>query len=257
MSSPSPVILIPPSEGKRSGGGASAAGMEVGAFAVLGDAREVVRDAVRRVIRRRAAAEALLGVRGAHLERALAEWAALDDAPTLPAAHRYSGVVWGALGVDDMSSAVRQRLMARVVVPSGLWGLVAAGDPIPAYRLKMGARLPRLGQMSAYWRPVISEALAARAGHGAVIDLLPREHSAAIDWTVLRPGRRVRVDVVEDDPGGRRAVGHAGKSLKGALARAMLVENACTAADISGLVVSGLGPGNIEEDGAVLFRKNA
>ena len=35
-------------------------------------------------------------------------------------------------------------LLARVVVPSGLWGLVAASDPVPAYRLKMATRVPPL-----------------------------------------------------------------------------------------------------------------
>lgn len=57
---------------------------------------------------------------------------------------------------------------ARVLVPSGLWGLVAATDPIPAHRLTMGARVPSI------------------------------------------------------DAGALRAVGHAGKSLKGLLARAIL-----------------------------------
>jgi len=253
-----PVILLPPSEGKAVGGGAPAAEFAAGRFGVaLGDARREVRDAVRRVLGDDAAASALLGVRGAHLERALDEWRCLDDAPTLPVVERYSGVVWGAIGIDDLPAAARRRLMTRVLVPSGLWGLVAADDRIPAYRLKMGARVPPLGLLAAWWRPLVTQALVARAGRGAVIDLLPQEHAAAIDGSALRPGAHVRVDIVDDGPAGRRSVGHAGKSLKGALARAILLNDARTAADVAALGVPGLGPGRVEHDGAaVVFTRS-
>ena len=220
----------------------------------LGIARREVRDAVRRSLRGTSAAGKMLGVSGAHLQRALDEWRDLDDAPTMRAALRYSGVVWGALAVDDMPAAARRRLMARVVVPSGLWGLVGADDVIPAYRLKMGARVPPLGLLSTWWRPLVTEALVARAGRGAVIDLLPQEHAAAIDASALRPGAHVRVDIVDDGPAGRRSVGHAGKSLKGALARAIVMDDARTAADVAALRVQGLGPGRVEDDVVVFTR---
>jgi len=252
-----PVILLPPSEGKAIGGRAPAAEWAGGRFgAALGDARIEVRDAVRRVLRKESAAGALLGVRGAHLERALDEWRSLDDAPTLPVVARYSGVVWGAIGIDDLPAPARRRLMTRVVVPSGLWGLVAADDRIPAYRLKMGARVPPLGLLAAWWRPLVTASLVARAGRGTVIDLLPQEHAAAIDVSALRLGAHVRVDIVDDGPAGRRSVGHAGKSLKGALARAIVLYDARSAADVAALRVEGLGPGRVEHDGsAVVFTR--
>lgn len=230
--------------------------MDTGAFGELAHDRVRVRDAVRAMLRSRAAAEKLLGVRGAHLERALAEWAALGAAPTLPAAYRYSGVVWGAVGVNDMPAAARRRLMARVLVPSGLWGVVSAADPIPAYRLKMGARVVPIGLLSAFWQPRVSPLIAARARRGTIIDLLPVEHAAALDLAEFRTGARVRVDIVDDAPGGRRSVGHAGKSLKGALARAIVIEDARTAADVADLRVDGLGPGRLEDDGStVVFQR--
>lgn len=159
------------------------------------------------------------------------------------ACHRYSGVVWGALGVAHMPPAVRRRMLSRVVVPSGLWGLVAAGDSIPGYRLKMGARVAPMGLLAAFWRPRISPLLAARARRGIVIDLLPAEHAAALDLMEFRPNAWVRVEIVDEGPGGRRSVGHAGKSLKGLLARAILDQDARTATDIADLRVPGLAPG--------------
>jgi len=234
------------------------AAIDTGAFPELADDRARVRDAVRAVLRSRVAAEKLLGVRGAHLDRALAEWDGLDTAPTLPAAYRYSGVVWGAVGVDDMPAAARRRLMARVLVPSGLWGVVSAADPIPAYRLKMGARVAPIGLLSAFWKPRVSLVVAARARRGAVIDLLPIEHAAAFDFAHFRPGARVRVDIVDDTPDGQRSVGHSGKSLKGALARAIVIEDARTSADVADLRVEGLGPGRLQDDGSiVVFRRRA
>ena len=50
----------------------------------------------------------------------------------------------------------------------------------------------------------------------------------------------MRVEIVDDGPAGRRAVGHAGKSLKGLLARAVMVEDARTADDVADLRVDGL-----------------
>lgn len=240
MALPAPVLLLPPSEGKAPGGAGEPVDWAHGAFGHLAALRLQVRDAVRGAVRRRADAQALLGVTGPHLDRALEEWRDIDRAPTLPAAARYSGVVWGALDVPGMPAPARRRAMGRIVVPSGLWGLVGAADPIPAYRLKMGARVEPLGRLSAWWQPTVTAALAARARRGVVMDLLPNEHAAAIDVAVLRPGSVVRVEIVDDGPAGRRAVGHAGKALKGLLARAVLEEDARTAADVADLRVAGL-----------------
>ncbi len=240
VAAPTPVILLPPSEGKTEGGDGPPMDWGSGRFGSLHEQRLAVRDGALRALRRTADAGKLLGVKGAHLDRALAEWRDIDASPTMPAAHRYSGVVWGGLDLASLPPASRRRAMSRIVVPSGLWGLVAADDAIPAYRLKMGARVGRLGLLSSWWRPAVSAALATRAGRGAVIDLLPQEHAAAIDATVLRPGALVRVDIVDDGPDGRRSVGHAGKQIKGCLARAIVHADARTADDIAALDVDGL-----------------
>ena len=239
MAPATPVLLLPPSEGKAPGGHGPPVDWGGGAFGRLATERIAVRDAVRRALRAGGGPK-LLGVSGAHLDRALDEWRDIDTAPTAPAAARYSGVVWGALDLASLPAAARRRGMPRSGVPSGRWGLVGAADPIPAYRLKMGARVGALGRLSAWWQPAVTQALATRARRGAVMDLLPHEHAAAIDVAALRPDSVVRVEIVDDGPAGRRAVGHAGKSLKGLLARAVLAEDARTAADVADLRVDGL-----------------
>jgi uncharacterized protein len=254
------VILLPPSEGKASGGHGPPWARARTSFPELAADRAAVRDAVRATLGDGdAAASRLLGVRGDHLRRAQAEWEALDDAPTTPASARYAGVVWGALDPEGLSPAARRRLRARVLIPSGLWGVSAAGDQIPAYRLRMGARVRPLGALAAYWRPRITPLVAARAAGGWVIDLLPAEHAAALDTGALA-GRTVRVEIVEDGPGGRRAVGHGGKAVKGRLARALLEADARGPEGLERLEVAGLilddsvrgGPG---EPARVVFRR--
>lgn len=239
--SPSP-ILLPPSEGKTEGGRRVTA--RDGVFGDLAQQRFTVREAVRSAIAAdSAAAQKLLGVRGANLERALSEWASLEAAPCLPAAERYSGVVWSALAPDSLNAEARRRLNRRVLIASGLWGLVAATDPLPAYRLKMGARVPPVGALAAFWRPHITPLIAARAGRGWVIDLLPDEHAAAIDFADLGAARHLRVEILDR---AARAIGHAGKSLKGRLARAIIEADARTPEAVGALEVDGLGPGAVE-----------
>lgn len=254
-----PVILLPPSEGKAEGGDGPRWRRASRAFGQLDRQRRAVRDAVRdAVMQDEAAAARLLGARGASLTRALAYWGALDTAPTRPAALRYTGVVWRALDPAGLTPAVRRRLDERVLVPSGLWGLSAATDGIPAYRLPMGARVPPLGGLAAYWRPHLAPLIAARAGAGWIIDLLPAGYAAALDAVVLGGGRHVRVRLVERD--GARAIGHAGKELKGLLARAILAADARDPAALAELEVPGLTRGVVTparggEPAAVTFAR--
>ncbi len=258
VAAPTPVLLIPPSEGKAEGGDGPPVDWAGGVFGALAAQRRAVRDAVIAALGT-GAPEKLLGVRGAHLDRALQEWGAIDSAPTARAVDRYAGVVWGGLDLPTLPSPARRRALGRIVVPSGLWGLVAATDGIPPYRLKMGARLAGLGQLATWWRPEVSRALAVRAGRGCVIDLLPQEHRQAIDPSALRPGSMVRVEIVEDGPAGRRSVGHAGKAIKGALARAILEQDARTAPEIASLDAPGLSLAAVEQGDIVVvtFRRHA
>jgi cytoplasmic iron level regulating protein YaaA (DUF328/UPF0246 family) len=165
--------------------------------------------------------EAVLGVRGELLERALAATARLVEgsAPVLPAWRRYSGVVWGGLEPATLRPGDRRR----VLVPSGLYGLTSAADPVADYRLKFLVPLGRLGRLSTFWRPALTAAVTTRARGRVVVDLLPAEHAHALDLDALAATNRVvRVRFVDADGG--RAVGHEAKEAKGRLARAILEE---------------------------------
>ena len=126
----------------------------------------------------------LLGVKAAKAEKATAANLDVATAPTMPAIDRYTGVLYDALDYSSLPAKARRRVDRQVVVFSGLWGVIRPTDPIPDYKLKMGAPLPGLGRPARFWKPLISDALAsaiAASGADTVWDLLPNEHSAAWD----------------------------------------------------------------------------
>lgn len=217
MTRSSLAILLPPSEGKALGGtGAWRAGS--GRFGrQLGPSR---REIVASLAAVNGGDARLLGVSGSHLERARTVNRDIEGAPTRPAHERYTGVVWDHLSVGTLSDRARARAVESVVVFSGLLGLVALEDRIPDYKLKMGASLPGLGKISAWWRSRLPPVLDAWLDDGRIIiDLLPQEHRAA--WAPEKSfgERHIAVDFV--NPIGR-TVGHDAKAAKGLLARHLL-----------------------------------
>lgn len=186
---------------------------DLGRFAELESRRSSL---ARRLVRVRGGNEKLLGVGGKHLAAARNANASLTTSASLPAWRRYTGVVWDGLDVASLPADVRRRAMSSVVVVSGLLGLVALDDPIPEYRLKMGASLSPYGKLSTWWRPVIADSLATWAERRFVVDLLPNEHRAACSSALLRG---VSVTFVERNG---KVAGHDAKIAKGRLARHVL-----------------------------------
>ena len=224
------VVLLPPSEGKATGGNPGSAWLpESGVFArTLGPWR---RDVALALKKQKGGNEKLLGVKGVHLARATEQNCALIGSPTLPAWQRYTGVVWDHLDLGSVPSSVRQAIVRRIFVPSGLAGLVRADDPLPDYRLKIGARLAPFGTVGRWWRDDLTEALAGEVASTVVVDLLPQEHRSAIEWSRLVSV--VRVDLVARKGG--VVGGHNAKAAKGLLARHLLVGKN---ASVSSLITS-------------------
>lgn len=224
------VLLLPPSEGKAEGGVISRSWTPK--LGVFGATLETPRTQVVAQLRKeKGGAQKLLGVKGAHLTRAQSSNMHLVGAPCLPAWQRYTGVVWDHLDLASLTASQRSAFTRRIIVPSGLLGLVRADDQIPDYRLKMGARLTPFGTMSKFWIEAITDALIAVAKKRAVVDLLPNEHRAAINWNQLQ--NVVRVDLVSHS--GAVVGGHNAKAAKGLLARHLLVS---TNADVRRTVAS-------------------
>ena len=219
------MILLPPSEGKATGGKGPPWESVDQSFPALADPRrEVVHALVEAMGGSSEARSKLLGVKATKAEEATAVNLDVATAPTMPAIDRYTGVLYDALNYPSLPAKVRQGVDRQVVVFSGLWGVVRPTDPIPDYKLKMGASLPGLGKPARFWKPLISDAMAGAitaSGTNTVWDLLPNEHTAA--WYPSVAGRRIRVrfldDVVKNGERTLVTVSHWNKLLKGALVR--------------------------------------
>jgi cytoplasmic iron level regulating protein YaaA (DUF328/UPF0246 family) len=230
---PPPLILLPPSEGKALGGEGPPWAPGTMGFDLDARRERVLRTLATAMRGSATARRRLLGVKGAALATATEADRCAAISPTMPAIERYTGVLYDALDHRSLTVAGRRRLDASVVIVSGLWGLVTPADPIPDYKLKMGATLARLGKLSAWWRADLSARLAERAAGRAVWNLLPNEHAAAWrppvtlrQWSVrfLEPGR----------DGSLVVVSHRNKLLKGALVRHLLAHPAATPSDLAG-----------------------
>ena len=177
---PAPVLLLPPSEGKASGGRGRPLRLDRLSFPELADQRDRTIDALARAMRASVASRAtLLGVKGDVLADATAANRDLRTAPTMPAIERFTGVLYDELDVASLSARDRKRLDAQVLVFSGVFGLLSPTDAVPDHRCKMNVSLPAIGKVSSAWRAPITEALAPRVAGTTVWNLLPGEHAAA------------------------------------------------------------------------------
>lgn len=132
----------------------------------------------------------------------------LGAAPAGPAAEVYTGVLYGQLRLGELEPA-----WDRVLIASALFGVLAPGDRICAYRLDMGSRVPRLrGSLTAFWKPFLARALPGTPG--VVLDLRSGAYAAA--WKPLQA-----LDVRAVTPDGK-VVTHMVKAARGAVARAVL-----------------------------------
>ena len=217
-------ILLPPSEGKAEGGSATAKWRETsGVFGKqLAPQRKALVD---QLAKSKGGDEKLLGVSKALLVRAKDANSSLRGAPTLAAHERYTGVVWDHLDLASLTAAQRTRAMNSIVVISGLLGAVSAADPVPDYRLKMGARFAPCGLLSKWWHDSLSETLNKAFKGSVVIDLLPQEHRAAFTLDTELLSEYFVVGLHEKSG---KAGGHDAKAAKGKLARHLVTE--CTTA---------------------------
>lgn len=210
------IVLLPPSETKRTGGDGQPLRLDALGSPQLTDVRaalvdELVALAADRDASRRALA--LSAAQDAEIERN----AMLRTAPTAPAINRYTGVLYEALDVDSLRGVAAARAAKRLAVGSALFGLLRATDPVPAYRLSATSKLPGRPGLAQRWRPVLEPVLAEIAAAELIVDLRSGSYAALAKI----PGA-VRVDVVAEHPDGRRvSVSHFNKAHKGRLARVL------------------------------------
>ncbi len=236
------LILLPPSETKRTGGSGAPLDLAALGFPGLTPLRQALVDELTTLAADLPTARAALGV-SASLDHEIAANAALLTSPTLPALDRYTGVLYDHLGVVTMTKVQRARADARLVIGSALFGATRAIDPLPAYRLSAHSKLPGRTGLAARWKPLLVPALATGE---FTLDLRSGAYAALGPVTGA-----VTVDVVTEHPdGSRTVVSHFSKATKGDLARVLCQSRAeidsigaiVRAARRGGLTVQRTGP---------------
>lgn len=159
-------------------------------------------------------------------EVAIALNRAVNTSPTMPAIRRYTGIVYTGLDAANLSEKARQLANRELLIFSGLFGVLRATEPVPAYRVPSAAALPGVGILATFWRRQLAEPLTDLLGQrGPIIDLRSTDYAAmwqpAPDSAQSR--RLLTVRMLSRRPGGDYGViSYQSKLAKGRLAAALL-----------------------------------
>lgn len=197
------LILLPPSEGKTAPSDGEPVELSQLALPGLSKTRERLLDVLSRLTFPRALK--YLDV-GPGLEAEARRNLTLRDAPAAPAHEVYTGVLYEHLGLGTFADT------DRVLIASALWGFVRPSDRIPAYRLSMGATLPRIPSLPALWRDPLRKAL---PDEGLIVDMRSGAYTAA--W---KPKAATLVGVRAFENG--KTISHMVKATRGDVARVLL-----------------------------------
>ncbi|MBH1935249.1 peroxide stress protein YaaA [Streptomyces sp. AV19] len=224
------LVLLPPSEGKATGGAGGPVDVAALALPGLAAAREtVLAELVELCSGDEEKAAGVLGL-SPGLRGEVAKNAGLRTAGTRPAGEVYTGVLYDALGLASLDAAARRAAERSLLVFSGLWGAVRVGDAIPSYRCSMGVKLPGAGALGAFWRGPMAEEMPAAAGDGLVLDLRSAAYAAAWKPKGGLAGRTATVRVLQsrtvDGVEKRSVVSHFNKATKGRMVRDLLTAGA-------------------------------
>ncbi|GAB2461801.1 cytoplasmic iron level regulating protein YaaA (DUF328/UPF0246 family) [Conyzicola lurida] len=207
-------VLLPPSETKRDGGFPGALELSTLRFPHLAGERRSVLDAVAELSLDVAAASTALGLgptQAAEVERNRR----IPSAPVMPAIERYTGVLYDGLETSRLSVGERAWVDRHVLINSALFGLIGAGDAIPAYRLSHDSRLPGL-PLKKHWRRSLQAVLADEPG--LLLDLRSESYSALGPLPARDDAVYLRV-VTQTATGQKKALTHFNKKGKGVFVR--------------------------------------
>ena len=212
------LILLPPSETKRSGGDGAPLDLERLALPSLRMQRDASLTALEALSRDPGTAARVLRLGARQLSEVDVN-ARVRASPTLPAVDRYTGVLYDALGAASLDAPARRCLARHVLIHSAPLGPVGALDHIPAYRLGASVSLPGMPPQRRVWADAVTGALASAAPR-LVLDLRSEAYTPLGPVPASVPSVFLRV-VTDGPDGAARALNHFNKHAKGAFVRAL------------------------------------
>lgn len=221
-------VILPPSETKSDGGRGAPLNLDTLVLPQLNPVRRKLAEAIVELAGDLDASRKALGLGASQLAE-VDRNADLWESPTRPAIERYTGVLYDALDYPGLTKAGKTKAGERLMIGSALFGVVAATDLIPAYRLSGGSKLPGLPTLTSLWKPELSPALDALDDF--VLDL----RSGAYQKLGPVAGAVTATVVTEGPDGSRKVVSHFNKHYKGLIARD-LVRTRAQVSDVNKLV---------------------
>lgn len=215
------LVLIPPSETKRSGGGFVRLDWAALSYPKLATRRRSLATALVRISQDTDTAMAALKLgrtQAAEIERNRH----LLSSAAMPALDRYTGVLFDALDAASLTPTERSFAAESLVVHSALFGPLGALDPIPAYRLSHDSRIPDHA-LKQHWGTAIADVFAASTG--LILDCRSQGYVALGRAPVRSNSVFLHVVTLGSD-GHIRALNHFNKTAKGLLTRALLQNSA-------------------------------
>ena len=142
----------------------------------------------------------------------------LESASCGPAIETYVGVLYGALEWATLSTAAKKRGESELLIVSALFGALRPLDLIPAYRLSMQVKLPKVGPLGTYWKKHLAQPLDAIESE-LLVDMRSQTYLRA--WTP-NPAHTAHVRVFTERSGTRSVVTHMAKFTRGQITRSLL-----------------------------------
>ncbi|WP_022868442.1 YaaA family protein [Schaalia vaccimaxillae] len=210
-------IWLPPSEGKSAPTTGPSLDLDSLAFPELGPQRSAAIDELAALSCRPDAAQILgLGARSASDAQINT---VIRNAPCARADQVFTGVLYEAAQLANLDPESSGWAQDRVLIFSGLFGVLAPKDSIPNHRLAMGVTLPNLGKMSMYWKGTLDSVLRSRIENEPVLDMRsgPYQSACPAHWATV-----IEVNVVQEVGSVRRTVSHNAKKWRGLLTGALL-----------------------------------
>ncbi len=207
------LILLPPSETKRSGGVGISIDKAAIIWAALDPARDVLIKKLATLSKSKAKAVKALKL-GKNPERDLEGLREILTAPTMPAIERYAGTLYDALGYQTLTAEGKERAKEKLFIQSALFGLLPATEQIPYYRFSASSQLPGV-DLKKHWAkahvPVWPRML------GPILDMRSKSYAAL---NPIPDREHYTVEVLDQESG--KALNHFNKKAKGAFVRVAL-----------------------------------